>query len=226
MRNYRKKRTNKRKKRVIRSGRYYRKRKSTFAPKQGYLKVIHHEIQMKTLPAGAMPLGLVDTETFDIQFLPNISEYQRLFDMYRITAVKCKYTPLTNTDDEVNQSLLFCSSVDYDGSVLPTSFAEVLQRTNAKVSPWAPGLNKNPTKTITFKPRSRTVVAGVEDPSVPGVLVPAYAMTTKNQWLDLSNPSVPHHGLISAWQSPTGTLNASQIHSLDVTYVVEFKGIR
>lgn len=210
-----------RKKRV-----YRKKRKSTFTPKLGYLKVIHHEIQMKRLTAGAMPLGQVDTETFDIQFLPNISEYQRLFDMYRITAVKCKYTPLTNTDDEVNQSLLFCSSVDYDGSVLPTSFAEVLQRTNAKVSPWAPGLNKNPTKTITFKPRSRTVVAGVEDPSNPGVLVPAYGMTTKNQWLDLSDPSIPHHGLITAWQSPNGLLNAEQVHSVDVTYVVEFKGIR
>lgn len=212
-----------RRKRVIRR----RKRASpTFATKTGYLKVIHHEIQMKTLPAGLMPLGLVDSEVFDIQFLPNISEYQRLFDMYRIKAVKLKFTPLTNTDDSDNQSLLFVSSVDHDGSVLPTSFAEVLQRTNAKVSPWAPGLNKNPTKTITLRPRCRTVVAGVEDPSNPGVLVPAYAMTTKNQWLDLSNPSVPHHGVITAWQSPNGALNKDQIHSVDVTYVVEFRGIR
>lgn len=203
-----------------------RKRASTFRPKTGYLKVIHHEIMMKTLPAGSAPLGLVDSEIFDIQFLPNISEYQRLFDMYRIKAVKLKYTPLTNTDDEVNQGMLFVSSVDHDGAVLPTSFAEILQRTNAKVSPWTPGLTKNPTKTITIKPRSRTVVAGIEDPSAPGVLVPAYAMTTKNQWLDLSNPSVPHHGLITGWQMPTGVLNAEQIHAIDVTYVVEFRGIR
>jgi len=203
-----------------------RKRASTFRPKTGYLKVIHHEIQMKTLPAGPAPLGLVDSETFDIQFLPNISEYQRLFDMYRIKAVKMKYTPLTNTDDQVNQGMLFVSSVDHDGSVLPTSFASILQRTNAKVSPWTPGLTKNPTKTITLRPRSRTVVAGVEDPSNPGVLVPAYAMTTKNQWLDLSNPSVPHHGVITGWQMPNGTLNASQTHSVDVTYVIEFRGIR
>lgn len=181
---------------------------------------------MKTLPAGPAPLGLVDREDFDIQFLPNISEYQRLFDMYRITAVKMKYTPLTNTDDEVNQGMLFVSSVDHDGANLPTSFASILQRTNAKVSPWTPGLTKNPTKTITLRPRSRTVIAAVEDPAQPGVLVPAYAMTTKNQWLDLTNPSVPHHGVLTGWQMPNGHLNAAQTHSLDVTYVVEFRGIR
>ncbi len=114
---YRRKFPRRRRKRVVRK----RKRASVFRPKTGYLKVIHHEIQMKTLPAGAAPLGLVDSETFDIQFLPNISEYQRLFDMYRIKAVKMKYTPLTNTDDEVNQGMLFVSSIDHDGSVLPTS---------------------------------------------------------------------------------------------------------
>ncbi len=218
-----------RRRRVFKRKRVYRKRRalSTFAKKKGYLKVIHHEIQMKVIPGGPMPSGVVDTETFDIQFLPNIAEYQRLFDMYRIKAVKLKFTPLTETSDTTNQSLLFVSSVDHDGSTTPTSFTEILQRTNAKVSPWAPGIGGlYPSKTITIVPRCRTVVAGTQDPSQPGVLVPAYAMTTKNQWLDLSDPSVPHHGLIYGWRSPNNSLNSAQTHSLDITYVVEFKGIR
>lgn len=180
---------------------------------------------MQTLPAGAMPNGLVDVETFDIQLLPNINEYRRLFDQYRIKAVKVKLTPLTNTDDEVNQGLIFVSSIDLDGTNVPGIFTDILQRTNARVSPWTPGLNKNPTKTITIYPRARNVVASYPDPAT-GALVPAYGMKSRRQWLDLSNIAIPHHGLITGWKAPQGVLNADQVYSMDIVYVVEFKGIR
>lgn len=205
---------------------YRKKRAATFRPKTGYLKVIHHEIKMKTLPAGAMPNGLVDDDYFDIQLLPNIAEYQRLFDMYRIKAVKVKLTPLTNTDDQVNQGLIFASAIDMDGGQLPGVFEDILARTNAKVSNWTPGLSSNPTKTITIYPRARNVIANIQDPTNPGVLVPAYAMKAKKQWIDLASIDVPHHGLVMGWKSPGGTLNSPQTYAYDVTYVVEFRGIR
>lgn len=187
----------------------------------GYLAVRQKEITTLTIPAGPLPTGFVTKVTFNLTNMANIAEYRRLFDQYRICAVKYTLLPTTNTNDTVNQGMTFCSSIDLDSGVAPATFPLLLERANAKTSPWSTAGGMTPYKSIYLMPRFQNQI--VNDSSTGTT---ATAIGNRKQWIDLADYQVDHHGLDLGWFSGAAVLNATQIVNVVITYYVQFRKIK
>lgn len=187
----------------------------------GYFSVKQKEITTLTIPNGPMPTGFVQQIDFSLTNMANIAEYRRLFDQYRLCAVKYTLLPTTNTNDQTNQGMTFCSSIDLDGGVAPTTFPLLLERANSKTSPWSTAGGMTPYKKIYLKPRWANQL--VADPTTGAT---ATGLGNRKQWLDLANPDVVHHGLHLGWFNGAATLNAPQIVNVVISYYVQFRKVR
>jgi hypothetical protein len=178
-----------------------------------------------SIPAGAMAgTGLIQHMKFDLALLPNLVEYTKLFDQYRIRRMDVILTPMTNTDDTQNPALTFVSSIDLDGGGPVTTFDQIMQCTNARISTWSPG-NTKPGKYMTLRPRCKNFVQGAKDP-VTNLPTDAVGLNPPLQWLDLAYPDIPHFGLNLGWTSPNNTMTAVQMYSVRLVHYVEFRKVR
>lgn len=187
----------------------------------GYLAVKQKEITTLQIPGGPMPTGFVTNVTFNLTNMANITEYRRLFDQYRICAVKYTLLPTSNTNDQTNQGLTFCSSIDLDGGATPSTFPLLLERSNSKTSPWSTAGGMTPYKSIYLMPRYANVIS-----SDLAAGTTSTGLGNRKQWLDLADPDVIHHGLNLGWYSGSGTLNFAQDINVVITYYVQFRKIR
>lgn len=221
---YRRRPRGRRRRRRMRMPKYVilaKKRKFLPQTNTGYLSVKQKEITTLTIPGGPNPTGIVQSIDFKLTNMANIAEYRRLFDQYRLMAVKYTLLPTTNTNDQVNQGMTFCYSIDLDGGVAPATFPLLLERANCKTSPWSCAGGMTPYKKIYLKPRWANQL--VADPTTGAT---ATGLGNRSQWLDLANPDIVHHGLNLGWFSGAATLNQSQIVNVVITYYVQFRKIR
>ncbi len=169
-----------------------------------------------------IPTGLYTNVTFSIANIPNLPEYLRLFDQYRINAVSFTLLPTTNTDDNVNQGFTFASSIDLDGGgLVPQTIANMLSRGNTKTSPWSSAGGMTPFRKIYLKPRWANLL--VDDPSGNTT---ATGLGYRKQWLDINNPDVTHHGLDLMWFNSSNQINAVQEVNVITTYYLQFRKVR
>lgn len=155
---------------------------------------------------------------FQLSDLPNSGEFTALFDSYRITGVLIKFIPRCTDQTSVNGAItslgdfMFCT--DYDDANVPGGASELFQRQSTRIVSSLTRQFK-----VFLRPRAATAVYN-------GTGFTAYAQTTKNQWIDVSNPAVPYYGLKWVWQNVVLPASTTALIDVIATYYVKFKSVR
>lgn len=168
-----------------------------------------------------LPLLLVSANTlmvFDISLLPNIVEFQKLFDQYRITGVKVDFLQTTQNEPS-NPGMVMATSIDLDGGTVPATFDLMLQRSNCQVRPWSSAGGGLPRRSVFLRPRFANEIyrTGVTS---------ATSLGNPKSWLDTSDVDIPHYGLNIAWNNTTGSLNYTAQVAVTLTYYLEFRKVK
>lgn len=211
-------------KRIQRAYRRYRGRRNMSALQRtrpffknatGYLKVKQKVAQQINVSAGNPETG--QSFVFRLSDLIQATEFTRLFDSYRINAVKVTMAPLTNSALTANPSYKLMTAIDLDDNATPT-VNQMLQRSNVKIKTVTAGGN-NPQVFSTFL-RPRYLTQLYETGASTG-----YGQGSRKQWLDTLDPTIPHYGLKVAWDTDP-VLAADILWQFYFTYYVEFKSLR
>ena len=203
--------TFRRKKRVMKK-RVYRKRRL-----QNNLHSFKRTFQATAIgiTGGVVSYGAT---SFKLTDLPNYTEFQNLYDMYRIKAVKIRWLFNHNNSEagSGNPDTLpnFYSVVDYDDDNAPANVAELLQYPRCRIRRLG-----NPKMSDYFKPRVSSLVYKT-------ALTTGYAMGARNTWLDMSNADIPYFAFKYALD-PVGSSSGSVGYLCPViTYYFQCKGTR
>lgn len=171
-----------------------------------------------------------NSQVFELDNLPDYTEFTNLFDQYRINLIKYQWIPNRNVNvivgsdistplvSEYDQGIpLIYSFIDYDDATTPTTIDEFTQRQNMRTARFN-------------KPHKRVWK--------PTVLVPTYRTGVtfgyspkRKQWIDCANPDVPHYGLKWAFYN-TATADATHHRGIAVsfrvmaTYYLQFRNVR
>lgn len=157
---------------------------------------------------------------FNLNQLPNVSEFTTLFDQYKITGAKITFSPVGNNAlisplSGVNSSFGFgrvLTAIDFDDSTTPAGENEMMQYQSCKIT--------NPMKTHT-RYLSPKVLAAIYQSSVST----SYE-SRKAPWIDVGNPSVPHYGLKLWINAPLSTVKASITYNVYLTLYFGCKNVR
>lgn len=150
------------------------------------LKVYHFKrtVQLASITGGlAQQFGAL---TFQLDDLPNYTEFTNLFDDYRINAVSLKFIPNRNSSDFAGGVAPpgisnFYTVFDYNDATVPGAVNDLMQYPNLKITQSSRMLTR------TLRPASLDVVsAGGTTASVN----PKW-----KQWLSTASPDVNHYGL-------------------------------
>lgn len=209
-------------KRNIRKGRkYQKKRKYNRAYKGGQTsqlaRVVHtfkREVFRGTFSASLTSLGAptdcAQAFNYKLSDLPNVTEYQALFDQYKICGIKVKIIPKNvNTGGAANTNQVtgfgqIVTCLDFDDNVTPTSKDQLLQYSNVKVTP------NGRMQTRYFTPK---MLSEVYRSSV------ATAYNVINcKWLDMTYADVPTYGLKLWIDAPTQTGSTPPPNNIVASY--------
>lgn len=158
--------------------------------------------------------------SFALNNLPNHDDFTRLYDQYRIKAIKWQlipkqgiatvYTPAVVPGQVAIMPKIY-SVVDYDNATAPGSLGEVLQYENVKFT------RANQTHTRYFKP-------AVADEVFASGITTGYGMN-QNKWMDCNSDQVEHYGL-RVWVE--GSTASTPRWDFDVLckFYMEFKNVR
>lgn len=116
----------------------------------------------------------------------NSTEFQSLFDRYRIRGCKVQIIPMNNSARTYSSdSLGTCTIVrDYDDANLVSLENEVLEKEGSRTYRLSKPVS------IYFKPR---LTQGLMDNT--GAIVPVGIKAGSNQWINMSNMNINHYGL-------------------------------
>lgn len=167
--------------------------------------------------------GLTDqfgSYQFKLSDVPNVSEFQNLFDMYRIKAIKMVFYP-TNTSVSISGggtavnivTPRFISVIDEDDASAPTTQEELFQYQTCKIT------TVNKKHTIYFKPKvAQEIYNGAST---------AYAVPSGTPWLNLASTTIQHYGVKWCMESAGSTAPVGAFsYKVNVTYYLEFKSVR
>lgn len=180
-------------------------------------------INWATLGSGAEMYATLGIR-FNINQIPNITEFSNLFDQYSLRKVVVKFVPWTNDAPvTVTGNLLHSTSpildycIDLDDADPPSPSQVGLQQLRERNNHKTVRMFKP--HTIVIKPRARGGI-GVADSSVQpiGLIRP--------RWINLSEPNVPYFGLKLIFSGINPGAAGSFIMRATVTYYVKFKGPR
>lgn len=149
--------------------------------------------------------------TFQLDDLPNYTEFTNLFDQYRIRGIKLDLFFNQSPADANNPvgSGLFYHYIDLDDATAPATEAEVCQRGYLKkIRPF--GHHK-----IFIRPRTAKAIW-------QGAFT-AYGQNNNNQWIDCTYPAVEYYGWKYLW---TQTTVANLRCMVSTTYYLEFRASR
>lgn len=182
--------------------------------------------QLSAITASISSLGvqnnIATAYQFNLNQLPNATEFTNLFDQYKILKAKISFVPggnmaLISPLSGVSSSFgfgRFLSAIDYDDATAPADENTLLQY-------------EQPNLKITSPMRTHTRYIN------PKVLAAIYqsAISTsyesrKAPWLDVGNPSVPHYGLKVWVNAPLSTVAASITYNVYLTLTFATKNVR
>lgn len=152
---------------------------------------------------------------FRLNDIPTYSEFQSLFDSYKINGVKLTFTPYWDSNDLSNQlSSTYTLPRVYtliDNSGIPAgSIAtenQFLEYANARI--------------ITDPSKAFTVY--VKNPTVETFATSNFSVENKKPWIDLSHPDVIHHGAAMGMVIPAGASTAVFYYNIVATFYLSFK---
>lgn len=153
---------------------------------------------------------------FQLDQLPNYTEFTNLFDMYRINFVVMRFIPTgtqvqTNVDGNGEEVPLMYVVIDYNDGSTPADENELKQYGNCKVM----AINKP----LTLKFRPRTASPVYRDGASA-----AYLQNDAKLWLDCNYANVPHYGV--RLYVPGGTQRNVYRVRLECTFYVSFRNTK
>lgn len=153
--------------------------------------------------------------TFAIQDVPGLSDFTSLFDYYKISGVKLRFTTLLDPTSQAAGNSFYpklYTAIDLDDDTPPTSSDDLRQRANCKIH-W---LQPNRSYDIFLRPRylKNVYISGVSTGYEIG----------KQTWLDLSNTNIPHYGLKFVIENLANDLGQSV--QVEATYYIAMRGTR
>lgn len=161
---------------------------------------------------GAIAKGAM---TFQISDIPNVAEFTNLFDYYKLTGVKLRFSlnldPSAQAPSNAQRPRMFYA-IDNDDSTVPTDTDELRQR--GRCREWLHNPNKPLSLFIRPKYLNRVSYSAIQD----GYQIAA------NRWLDLGVPNVPHYGFKYVIENINADIGQTIL--VDATYYLAFKGSR
>lgn len=160
--------------------------------------------------------------TFRLNMLPNYSEFQALYDQYKIKKIKFRIErPFTNnsldggTAGNTSTTAKFIRCVhDYDGGSALTTEAEYLQYQNIKSYP-----------SVGVKPINITLYPKIANAIFKNDSFNTYANAAINpQWIDVAAPDVNHFGI--RLFTPQLALGNDQSYRIFATVILQCKNTR
>lgn len=161
--------------------------------------------------------------SFNVNQIPTWSEFQSLFDSYRVNAIKLTLTPYFSGVD---------STLTGPGIVYPTFQPRVYTLIDRNGFPAGSLATENQfiesaQAQIVKKPCEPFEIyiknPGVEAAVAIGGGFTANAMNKFSPWLDTSNPSVEHWGAAVGMVIPPNSVNGGFFYNVNVTYYMQFR---
>lgn len=170
---------------------------------------------------------------FSLANIPNLTEFTNLFDEYRISKIKVRFTPYSTQVESVTQDSTATQAVgglspimhyviDHDDDNTPTANEagiQTLQEYNTYRKVRMIGDNQKDI-VLMINPKSPGAVETIAGLTIAGT-------TRYNAWLDLAQTSIPHYGLKGVFEclSPRDD-QSSFVCRIETTYYMEFRGAR
>lgn len=209
--------------RVVRkSRRVVKKRAAPRKTKTRYTKItnvkndVHYfkRFCYKTTITGDVSRTAKGAITFSLSDLPNLSEFSNLFDYYKLSGVKLRFTTLLDSNSQTGLNSYFPKmyyAYDYDDSVAPNNSDDLRQRAGCKIR-W---LLPNRSHGIFIRPKYlNQIYNGVSTGYQLG----------KQGWLDMSDSGAPHYGLKYVIENLNNDLG--QQVQVEATYYFSMRGTR
>jgi len=161
---------------------------------------------------------------FSLNQIPQFTTLVRLFDNYKINMVSFNMQ-LMQVGDSLgtgNQQCQVSIARDYDGSIAPTTWNEMLERSDTRLYT----IQSNTTRSMA----RRSLVPKIANTVFrPGGSTTGVTLLRGKQWVDSGTPDVPHNGLIvginpyiaAAASTPGTTANIKFL--ITTTYYLSFK---
>lgn len=160
--------------------------------------------------------------TFALDDLPNYSEFQNLFDQYKIHCVVISFVPTFTENNffdmlnaEVSAMPRIQSIIDLDDDTALGSENEMLQYQYVK-------------KTRGNRVHTRKIFPRVQSPVYDNLLSFGYATNRGKPWIDTTKADVPHYGLkvmVDAVTSSTSAVNMD-LWRIEATYYLSFRTVK
>lgn len=158
--------------------------------------------------------------SFNLNSLPNSSEFTTLFDQYKIMKVRLRFIPfgdsvnlpistMSGSNGLVSPGGPLVTAIDYDDSVVPGSAADLLQYQASRVTPIPKPLS------MTIKPKFATEV-------YRSAIATGYG--ARSGWLDTTNSDVPHYGVKYYMNAPSA-LSSSFTYQVWAEVYLALKGV-
>lgn len=171
--------------------------------------------------------GTTGQFVFQLNNLPNASEFVNLFEQYKINGVKLTFIPNYTGDDAAQAEANVVISggpawhtapriytvIDKDGDYQTSTENAMLENNNAR-------LVRNPYRQFTVYVKKPAVQFEVGTGAVFSQAAPK-----ASPWLDCKNSQVNHYGAAIAGILSSGTLSAVVRYQVIATYYMAFKGI-
>lgn len=145
---------------------------------------------------------------FRLSDVPNSTEFQNLYDQYKITAIKWKLMVRSSDYASGITAPKILSVIDKDDSLAPTNMSEILQYQNLKVSQFGTSHTRYLKPSVGYQLGDLTTLVNMR--------------AVGKGWIDMANPNVPHYG-IKGIITPSSTALA---FDLLCTYYLAFKNVR
>ena len=183
-----------------------------------------HPVTAVTTVSGS--LGVADVSnfalacSFALNDTINWQAYTAMYDAYKINSVTITLEYLSNTAAVNGGGLLptFYMYWDQDDQTVPTGVTQISGKQGVKK--WQPTSNRT-TKKFKFVPVTRNVVYGGTTEEPQGAVVP-----NKSQWLNCTNPEIPHFAFKLVGQDMLAPFAANTILNcvrLNYVYDVSFR---
>lgn len=145
--------------------------------------------QLYVQPDGSPGVDLGKAYSFQLNQLPEYTEFTKLFDYYRIKCVVLKLIPVSiqtmvngpTSDTNSSYCPMVYTSVDTNDATTPISETEILQRLDCKTFPM--------TKFKTFK-----IYPKAQNPVYRDSVGNAYGEEKKTKWINSDYPDVDYYG--------------------------------
>lgn len=158
--------------------------------------------------------------TISLASLPSATDFGNLYDQYKITGAKFKFTsmlsdtilsPLTGVTAQLGFNPLH-TIIDYDDSTPPVSLSQMLEYGSHKQTP-------------AHKTHTRYIKPKVLEQVYRGIGTVGYRPIS-SQWIDMAYNDVPHYGLKVYQEAPLSTSNVSITYTVYCTLYFACKNTR